>query len=172
MAPILSFTAEQVSDLYQKDKKESIHLQVFNDLDSMLKKLPTQDKELWHLLKSIRSAILKGTETLREKGEIKRSLDARVSMYIDPNAEMMDELVSFIKLLHKKGEDSDQFFKEFAIVSQLKQLQKKEGLELSSVPGIYLSVEKARGEKCPRCWQWAEDTNDQHLCQRCQDVLS
>jgi isoleucyl-tRNA synthetase len=35
MAPILSFTAEQVSDHYQKDKKESIHLQKFNTLQSI-----------------------------------------------------------------------------------------------------------------------------------------
>src|SRR5690606_33483559 len=39
-APILSFTAYQVSDLYQNNKVESIHLQVFNDLDSMFSGLP------------------------------------------------------------------------------------------------------------------------------------
>lgn len=35
MAPILSFTAEQVSDYYQKDKKQSIHLQQFNNLSDV-----------------------------------------------------------------------------------------------------------------------------------------
>ena len=32
IAPILSITAEQLSDLYQKDKQESIHLSTFNAL--------------------------------------------------------------------------------------------------------------------------------------------
>jgi len=35
MAPILSFTAEQISDHYQKNKSESIHLQNFSALDSI-----------------------------------------------------------------------------------------------------------------------------------------
>ncbi len=35
MAPVLSLTAEQVSDFYQKDKKHSIHLQNFNILESI-----------------------------------------------------------------------------------------------------------------------------------------
>lgn len=35
MAPILSFTAEQISDHYQKNKSQSIHLQNFSALDSI-----------------------------------------------------------------------------------------------------------------------------------------
>lgn len=35
MAPILSFTAEQISDHYQKNKTESIHLQQFNHLQDI-----------------------------------------------------------------------------------------------------------------------------------------
>jgi isoleucyl-tRNA synthetase len=39
MAPIMSFTAEQVSDHYQKNKKESIHLQEFAQLQDVWKLL-------------------------------------------------------------------------------------------------------------------------------------
>ena len=39
MAPVLSITAEQLSDYYQKDKKESIHLQTFRTLPNP-----------WHIL--------------------------------------------------------------------------------------------------------------------------
>lgn len=35
MAPVLSYTAEQVSDYYQKEKKQSIHLQLYNDLEAV-----------------------------------------------------------------------------------------------------------------------------------------
>lgn len=171
MAPIFSFTAEQISDLYQTDKKESIHLQTFSNLKVSLKKLPTQDEQQWDQLKSLRSAILKATEVLRERNEIKRSLDARVDMYLDPKDDNIKTLITFIDALDKKGELSDQFFKEFAIVSQFQQLQSKQGLEPSSISGVYLKVEKARGEKCPRCWQWAEATDSRHLCQRCQGLI-
>lgn len=39
MAPILSFAAEQISDHYQADKQESIHLQNFNELTSIWQSL-------------------------------------------------------------------------------------------------------------------------------------
>jgi isoleucyl-tRNA synthetase len=39
MAPVLSFTAELVSDLYQKEKKDSVHLQAFNDLSIVWKSM-------------------------------------------------------------------------------------------------------------------------------------
>jgi len=39
MAPILSFTAEQLSDHYQNNKTESIHLQRFNQLESVWEQL-------------------------------------------------------------------------------------------------------------------------------------
>ena len=37
MAPIMSFTAEQISDYYQKNKKESIHLQKFADMGPIMR---------------------------------------------------------------------------------------------------------------------------------------
>jgi isoleucyl-tRNA synthetase len=49
MAPILSFTAEQLSDYYQKNKAESIHLQNFNELESIWKLLKVRsEKERWN----------------------------------------------------------------------------------------------------------------------------
>ncbi|MFC1842293.1 isoleucine--tRNA ligase [Candidatus Dependentiae bacterium] len=45
IAPVLSFTAEQISDNYQKDKKESIHLQDFSALHVLWDKLCDTTKE-------------------------------------------------------------------------------------------------------------------------------
>lgn len=48
MAPILSFTAEHISDHYQKNKTRSIHLQNFNDLESVWKLLKIKsERENW-----------------------------------------------------------------------------------------------------------------------------
>ena len=201
MAPIFSFTAEQVSDLYQKDKTESIHMQEFNDLKNITKFLVKSDRISkdfqktgspislletldkiesivqegeyilqWNVLKLIRSAILKATESLRETNEIKRSLDARATMYIDSESEMGQYLAPFLKQFDQ--EELNQFFKEFAIVSQFELVQSQKGLAQSSVPGVYLKVEKARGEKCPRCWQWTETDHKDHLCLRCEKAIS
>ncbi len=204
MAPIFSFTAEQISDLYQKDKKESIHLQQFNLLqdvwellakhNSALKNVVqrvegirpgifntlnkveelafvAEQKKLWDTLKAIRSAILKATETLREKDIIKRSLDAKITLFIDPQADYAADIEQFIAHLKSRGESVEGFFKDFAIVSQFERAQSKEGLAQSILPGLYLKADKADGKKCPRCWQWAETDHELDLCPRCQKLV-
>ncbi len=204
MAPILSFTAEQVSDLYQKDKTESIHLQDFpallnvweyfakynSDLMDELRRVDSVkigdyealstiedhafeagQEALWQTLKSMRSAILKATETLREKGEIKRSLDAKVIVYIDPSAEYSKLIQQFFSHLANKDESPESFFKDFAIVSQFQLAQEKDGLLETSLPGLFLKVAKALGKKCPRCWQWAETDDERDLCPRCTALV-
>ena len=47
MAPILSFTAEQISDHYQKDKTESIHLQQFPVIRQKFKENLAQKETIW-----------------------------------------------------------------------------------------------------------------------------
>ncbi len=131
-----------------------------------------EQEKLWDTLKAMRSAILKATETLREQNIIKRSLDSRVVMFIDPSAEYAKQLEKFFKHLSQKGESVDEFFKQFAIVSQFEQADKANGLSESSLPGMYLLVEKARGEKCPRCWQWSETKHKDKLCPGCEQVVA
>ena len=176
MAPIFSITAEQISDLYQKNKTESIHLQQFNflaeignyftryntALDEPMRKVgalkvnvdtinkinalafAAEQEQLWNTLKAMRSAILKATEELRAKDIIKRSLDARVTMFIDPKADFAKDIEQFFALLKKHGEKPEAFFKDFAILSQFALSKNKEGLAASSMPGLYLTVEKAQ----------------------------
>ncbi len=205
MAPIFSFTAEQLSDLYQKNKTKSIHLQNFSKLINISEYLANQQnislkdwlhqkaegpgigsykalaiiqeqvftadqEKLWNTLKAIRSAILKATEPLREKGEIKRSLDAKVIAHIDSSIENAQLVQQFLKHLSRKGESPETFFKDFAIVSQFALADSKDGLTESSVPGLYLTVSKADGVKCPRCWQWAENSTAKDLCSRCAQL--
>jgi isoleucyl-tRNA synthetase len=204
MAPIFSFSAEQLSDLYQKNKTESIHLQNFSllkpvgefianqrnmtitdwhhqraegyggykALAALQENVFTAEQDtLWNTLKAMRSAVLKATETLREKGEIKRSLDAKVVACIDSLDKNMQPVMQFVDRLVSKGESPESFFKDFAIVSQFVLVDDKEGLTESSVPGFYLKVTKAEGVKCPRCWQWSQTNNDQGLCHRCAQLV-
>ena len=159
MAPIFSFTAEQISDLYQKDKKESIHLQEFNLLKPVWEELTRENaalrsaesyaifgrssqafhkveelarigeqKKRWDMLKSIRSVMLKETEKLREQNIIKRSLDAKITMFVDPAGPEGKRLQQFFDDLEDKGESVEQFFKDFAILSQFEFAPSPEGL--------------------------------------------
>ncbi len=204
MAPVLSFTAEHISDLYQKNKTDSIHLQRFTDLAFVGVYVSRSNKALcavmqqaessstgifealshisdlsvhvsqealWNTLKLMRSAILKATEKLRETGDIKRSLDAKVVVYIDSTMHHYSEVKAFFESLTHKGESSEAFFKDFAIVSQFSWSEKKDDIPESSMPGLYITVEKALGVKCPRCWQWAQSNHKDELCDRCEIIL-
>ncbi len=215
MAPILSFTAEQLSDHYQKDKTESIHLQQFNALSylrplfglhkgpepeemqvngdqrdelhtllhfesdkvsarqvqvDVAKKIADQE-QLWTVLKQMRSAILKAIEQLRETGDIKHSLEATVTIYLDKNKLGLDILDDFKQLLHQKKQSLEDFFREFLIVSQFNVVDAKEGLSQSNYEGLLVKVEQASGIKCPRCWQWQHSSNIDGLCERCIELV-
>ncbi len=129
------------------------------------------EQRLWDTLKTIRSALLKATEELREKDIIKRSLDARVTFFIDPTAPYAQDIALFFDRLKKQKETPENFFKDFAILSQFVVAKNKEGLTASSMPGLFLNVEKAYGVKCPRCWQWTESSNEYGLCDRCAAIV-
>lgn len=168
IAPILSITAEQISDLYQTHKKESIHLQMFNHFDS----LNQSDNNGWQLLLEIRQSVLKALEELRAKNIISHSLDAQVTLFFDLQPEQKKLLQELFKQLENSQQTPEQFLKEFFIVSQCAIVNNKDGLTQTEVPGLWLTVAHAQGTKCPRCWQWDTANNPDGLCNRCWKVLN
>lgn len=165
MAPILSFTAEQLSDEYQKGKTDSIHLQKFSAVQS------TAKSDAWEILKDVRSALLKAIEVQREKQLIKHSLEAQVTLYIDPQANFADKINNFFAAMNEKGESVENFLKECLIVSQCTIALQKDDLEETELKGLFARVEHAAGVKCPRCWQWDVTSDPDDLCNRCQRII-
>jgi isoleucyl-tRNA synthetase len=200
MAPILSFTAEQLSDEYQKGKTDSIHLQQFpvvenvwellaqrkyiaqpdpvgrrfwNETMYKMEEIASQhmQEDIWQLLKEIRSALLKAIELQREKQIIKHSLEAQVTIYLDPQADYYQKMHNFFMLLEDKGEAAEDFLREFLIVSQCTIAQEATHLEETELQGLFARVEHAAGKKCPRCWQWDITQDPDDLCRRCQKII-
>ncbi len=206
VAPILSFNAEQISDFYQKGKKQSIHLQSFAYIPSLIELLahsnmlatpPSRPRgsEIeraktrlaidtialqeqlvmfdmqWDTLKAMRSAVLKAIEQLREKGIIKHSLEAKVTLYFDAAAPWNDALREFINALKRTAQTEMTFFKEFLIVSQVTFAQDHQTLQSTDVAGFFVGVEVAQGNKCPRCWNWDQTNDVDHLCNRCMKLI-
>jgi isoleucyl-tRNA synthetase len=201
MAPILSFTAEQLSDEYQKDKRVSIHLQTFPVLTNVWEQLAqrsslqnpaprwhiscssvTTDKmdaitsrhaqeDCWEILKNVRSALLKAIEVQREKQIVKHSLEAQITLYIDPQADYASKLQAFFMKMNEKGESTESFLEEFLIVSQCTVVATKDNLEETELKGLFARVEHAQGTKCPRCWQWDLSTDSDGLCRRCEKIV-
>lgn len=202
IAPVMSFTAEQVSDHYQKNKKQSIHLQNFAKLmdvwqqnsvmvpeginwtphqAGLLGTINTikeqyfyhQREQLWALLFDIRSALLKAIEQQRAQGIIKHSLEARLLIKWQLQPEQQ-ELITYLKQqLALTGQTLEQFFKELVVVSQVVfvEVTDQSFNIFDECKEIAIKVERARGVKCPRCWQWNETVHAQDLCERCALIV-
>ncbi|MFA5074846.1 MAG: isoleucine--tRNA ligase [Candidatus Babeliales bacterium] len=172
MAPVLSFLAEEVSDFYQKDKKESVHLQNFVDLH---KAGSCNDVAScvggWQILLDMRHAVLKVIEEKRVAGLVKHSLEAKIRVYLDNSSEQTKEIKNLIKELESNKQDSNKFFKDLFIVSQFEFVDSDKNLEKTNFNWIFVGVEHADGVKCPRCWQWSKADSNKDLCLRCEKVL-
>ncbi len=165
MAPILSFTAEQLSDEYQKGKTDSIHLQKFPTVQNTL------EDNAWEILKDMRSALLKAIEVQREKQVVKHSLEAQITLYINPDADFADKINNFFAAMNVKHESAESFLKEFLIVSQCTIQRDATNLEETELRGLFARVEHAQGVKCPRCWQWDVTSDPDDLCNRCHKII-
>ena len=192
MAPILSFLSEEVSGYYQKGKTESIHLQSFSTLvdvqeigaykvasgidvayglfSSTKIKFLMQFKMHWAILQEIREVVLKAIEGKRTEGIVKHSLEAKLTLYLDPENEKSKSIQNFIKDL-QENEYVNRFFKDWFIVSQFEFATSSDDLNKTSLPWLFVKVDHAGGVKCPRCWQWTEQPGEDDLCPRCLKVL-
>ena len=169
MAPILSFTAEEIwRHLPGPKESESVHLSSFPE--EPLPEVPEEFQKKWERLFEIRSEITKALEIARKDEKlIRNSLEAQVLI------EAEDEgLFRFL-------EENQGLLTDLAIVSQLR-CQKGLGPEEEAVfyaseemPGLKVLVRRAEGRKCERCWKWSETVGEREdlpsVCARCYEVL-
>lgn len=192
MAPILSFTAEQVFDHYKAAGEGSIHLQTFVKTQDMYEAVlryhsfdirpynlhtgidsasTLSDYEIaWQSLEEIRGFVLKALEQIRDQGLIGHSLDARVQISITSDFSQFAKILALFNQL--SGQSGSEFLKEYFIVSQV-HIHEQPLLSMATpVTGLHIMVDKAAGAKCPRCWQWSTACVDGITCERCDKVLN
>lgn len=152
MAPILSFLCEETYGYIPgTKKKESVFLTDFPKPNPEWK---DEDlKEQFSLLNDVRAELSKNLEELRRTKVIGSSLDAEA--HISAKGETLAALRAL-----------EPWMKEFFIVSGL---YVEEG-ELSA------QVQRAKGEKCERCWQYSLQLNTKpdlpNICPKCVEALS
>lgn len=152
LAPILSFTAEEIYDNMPYEDAESVHLLDFPEENVIV------DNELeakWDKLVEVRDDVLKALEESRNEKVIGKSLEASIEIY--SNDKDLVELLNSTPDLH-----------QLFIVSkvEVKENSGKE-YELSQI-----KVSKAEGHRCERCWNIVEELDENGLCQRCSSILS
>ena len=166
MAPIMAFTAEEVwGHINAKDKEESVHMALWPELTEAMGEWENKDlDEKWDKIIEIRDVVMKVLEEKRSEGLIGSSLEAKISLFSED-----ETMKSFI-------ENNIEIFPLLFRVSQAVVLdQSRDGM--SGVEGMPLEilVNRADGEKCPRCWNYCETvgTNEKFpdLCERCYNVM-
>jgi isoleucyl-tRNA synthetase len=168
IAPILCFTAEEIWQAIealagrQAWDTSSVHAEQFPEpLDA------AEDAALlerWERLRRIREEVNKALEQARRGERIGGSLEARVIV------DSTDE--GTLEFLRSFGEDLRFLF----ITSEITFGEAGDGAFRSTeLPGLAVGVERARGKKCERCWNYTEDVGQDadwpEVCARCAEAV-
>jgi len=165
IAPILSFTSEEVwKNLIISDAK-SIFLSNFNSDISFIKNLiffDLRDFLFWDKIFLLKLCVNKFIEDFRKSGVLGSSLEVKLCIFC--NIYWYDLLLHFKYELHL-----------FFLVSEIKlfiNLKKKEKYIFSGIDGVYLKLKKISYIKCERCWHRKVKILDFFvICERCIDNL-
>ena len=165
IAPILSFTAEEVWNHLPKNSvdEESVHMSQFLDPENV-----SFDENLvkkWEFLVELKGEVSKALETSRRDKIIGHSLDSIVKLELPDNFKAIvknDELkyifiVSEVVLVDSIGSEEKIF-------------------ESDSLQGVKVFSEMHPGKKCERCWHYFEPDVKEgkangEICSRCEDHL-
>ncbi|MCD6055117.1 MAG: ileS [Gammaproteobacteria bacterium] len=161
MAPILSFTAEEIWSYIPGNKEVSVFLTTWYEKLSALDDKKTMNHAYWDALMPIRNEVNKVLEQSRNKGEIKSALGANVNLYCQ-NETVYQQLQAL-------GEEL-RFVFITSSVSLSKDSAPQDAVK-SAISGLSVLIAPSSHLKCERCWQHQADVNnDSHypgLCGRC-----
>ncbi|MGI2323896.1 MULTISPECIES: isoleucine--tRNA ligase [unclassified Methylococcus] len=166
LAPVLSFTAEEIWQYLPGQREESVFLSEWYDGLFGLDENSRCDRAFWDQMLKIREAVSKELEILRVRGEIGASLDAEVELFCDP------------PLFRKLSEAGDEL--RFVLLTSYATVKPaaEAGTDAlpTEIPGLELKLAASGKPKCVRCWHHRHDvgTHPDHpeLCGRCVDNVA
>ncbi|SDM54223.1 Isoleucyl-tRNA synthetase [Franzmannia pantelleriensis] len=160
VAPILSFTAEEIYEHIPGPRVDSVLLEeYYTGLDTLADDTPL-GREVWEQILEVKQAVNKCLEDARNAKQIKSGLAAEVTLYVDDRlrqtlANLGDEL-RFVLLT------SD---------VHLAPLSDGAAAEATELGNLKVAVAASEHSKCDRCWHHREDvgSHPEHpdLCGRC-----
>ena len=161
MAPILSFTAEEIWRYLPGKRNDSVFLNAWLEFPQGTLTRPAID---WDKILKLRGAVARELEKLRVAGEIGAPLDAEVDVYCVPE---------FLNVAQGLGEEL-----RFVLITSHAQAHPASARPANAAaaePGdanaLWIDVRASKSNKCVRCWHKREDVgrHAQHpeLCGRC-----
>jgi isoleucyl-tRNA synthetase len=160
LAPILVFTADEIWENVPRSvdeseaAKASVHLMLFPEAGG---ERETELLARWEELFKMRDVVLRSLEEARNAKLIGSSLEARVNLAASGETyELLERYRHELRFIY--------------IVSQVELSRSAES------GGVSVSIERAAGEKCERCWNYStrvgEAARYPTACERCVEALT
>ncbi len=168
LAPVLSFTAEEIWRHLPGEREDSVFLATWYE-----GLFPLEEGEMgpafWDKVVAVREVALRALEPLRAAGAIGSSLDAAVDLYAEPGLR---------RELARLGEEL-----RFVLITSSAHVypveEKPETAATHTLPGVgevWVSAYRSPHPKCVRCWHHREDvgSHPEHpeLCGRCVENVA
>ncbi|CDZ78668.1 Isoleucine--tRNA ligase [Legionella massiliensis] len=158
LAPILSFTAEEIWQFIPGKISESVFLEQWYTAWPQIEDV---DMAFWEQLQLVRDEVNRALESQRKEGVLGSALVAEVTLYagekLFPVLSKLSNELRFILITSA------------AVVKPLEEA--KDVIQTNKDLGLAIAVRASTYEKCSRCWHRREDvgSDPQHpeLCLRC-----
>jgi isoleucyl-tRNA synthetase len=164
LAPVLSFTADEIWPYIPGKRGESIFLENWYGGLFRLDDSAVFNAAYWERIMAIKTAVNKELEVKRGAGEVKSSLSAEVVLFCDANIRSdLEQLATELRfvLITSTAKICDLDDNSDGVATELK--------------GLKISVVASPFKKCDRCWHHREDVgrDQKHplLCGRCVDNI-
>jgi len=163
VAPILTFTSDELWRHLPGTRDESVHIAIFPAGPDLAAFVDAPLIERWTRLIAVRDRVLAAIEPLRKDKKIGSSLQAKVVLsaakadlaFLEAHAELLPTLF---------------------IVSEVELRPAPADVEAHEEMMPHVTIERAAGVKCERCWRYVPTVSTAPewagLCERCQDALA
>jgi isoleucyl-tRNA synthetase len=166
-APVLVFTSEEIWKHLPRLSSDliSVHLTLLPEPEELRSSLNSQAIDDWEFLYKLRQEVLKALEGAREKKIINSGLEASILL-------QSEDLVVDSRI-KKYRNDLPALF----IVSAVGACEGgPASFHSQAIPTLRVMVQRARGEKCGRCWNYSTHVGENHrypaICERCSEALA
>ncbi|WP_349432013.1 isoleucine--tRNA ligase [Methylomarinum sp. Ch1-1] len=166
LAPIISYTADEIWQYIPGDRGESAFLETWYDGMFEMDQDAAVSRDTWDKVMAVRTVVSKEVEQLRSQGAIGASLNAEVALYCNEGyasaLNQLDGELHFVFITSAARVFADQECPDDAVQTDLE--------------GVKLKVTASQHAKCVRCWHQREDVgaDAEHpeLCGRCVENIA
>lgn len=161
LAPIMTFTAEEIWQYLPGKREESVLLTHWYEQLAPLPETETMNEAYWQKIRAVRDAVNKEIEVQRNAGKLGSALEAEVLLYCAPNLQKQLEALK----------DELRFVLITSAATVIPEHAGPVDATVTEVAGLALSIVPTTQPKCERCWHRRADVNHHAnypgLCGRC-----